>query len=156
MYIVYRSHPITNDSSIDLEICFDTEGLLKVDILYPEEEKEYTNPSDAARAAITLRSKVKRNTKSKNILFRVVAYSPCYIGAEVLCETKLPNRLLKWADNEYKTLHKCQACLGILPNQNDFYKFLGRGVFCSDTCRTQATKDAAERLNDNDETEFDL
>lgn len=58
-----------------------------------------------------------------------------------------------WANEEYKSLPKCQTCARLLSGDVYTHQLCGSDLFCSQDC---ADKDFAQKTEiDNDESEFD-
>lgn len=60
-----------------------------------------------------------------------------------------------WAKDEYKSLPKCEECAALL-NEDVFTHAQSKGLFCTKKCADKNYVFQVERMNDNEESEFDL
>lgn len=141
--------------TVDIDIVTKKPNLSYVSQVYEEEDKCYLDPIKAATAAIAVRKRWIAEDKIKKVTFRVLADTPCTDTITVV-STTLANKLLKWADKEYKHLHKCRTCNAVLARQDFPFKVQQDHLFCSDECAGLDAAELIKRLNDNDESEFIL
>ena len=147
MYYLYRPidmWEIPHSESIKISIEERKPKLSLISEDLPEDNICYINPLTAAYAAISLNKRLEKKLK----------YIICDSQGAVFLKTKLNNKLLDWANNEYKTLKKCEVCNEILAV--GFDNVSASGDPCSDVCRLKRAKELQEALNDNEESEFYL
>jgi hypothetical protein len=61
----------------------------------------------------------------------------------------------KWANDEYKSLPKCKECGNILNGKVYTHNLCGSNLFCKQSCADKNFNFEMEKLNDNEESEFD-
>jgi len=147
MYYLYRPidmWEIPHSKSIQISIEERKPKLSLISEDLPEDNTCYINPLTAAYAAISLNKRLEKKLK----------YIICDSQGAVFLKTKLNNKLLDWANNEYKTLKKCEVCNEIFAVGLD--NVSASGDTCSDVCRLKRAKELQEALNDNEESEFYL
>ena len=99
-----------------------------------KETESYIAPIDAVVAAILEAKSLNKNLFK--VQTRLFSFS-----------TRFSSKLITWANEEYKTLSKCEICWSCLSGDRS-------DNFCSEICKSQKSKDEADRLNDNEESEF--
>ncbi len=66
-----------------------------------------------------------------------------------------PSRAETWANEEYKSLPKCEECGALLAGDVHTHT-LSDSLFCTRKCADKNYDFKVEKMNDNEETEFDL
>ncbi len=112
-----------------------------IEIIRAEPGEEAT-PFRAVNKALTLRRLWKEESNSK---VRIL------IDGQVM----QPSRAETWANEEYKSLPKCQECGAILAGDVHTHS-LSDDLFCSTKCADKNYDFKVEKMSDNEETEFDL
>lgn len=161
MYYVYR--PINWDycgkEQIEIAKLDDEVKLGQVSEVYPEENKFYLDPLEAAKAALSIqRQWYGERPHTGESISIVVGDAVPEDGEEsgILFKTKFASKLMKWANREYSSLPKCKSCRGILGKQSYNHRLQSDRVFCSEPCATRDLEEQISSLNDNEETEFFL
>jgi len=113
-----------------------------IEVIRDESGSEQT-PFQAVQQAIRLRRLWKEESKSK---IRIL------IDGQVLT----PSQAETWANEEYKSLPKCEECGKVLSGDVYTHQFCGDNLFCSSRCADKNYDFQVEKMNDNDETECDL
>ncbi len=103
---------------------------------------EELSPFRAVNKAIALRRVWKEESNSK---VRIL------VDGQVMT----PSRAETWANEEYKSLPKCEECGAILGGDVHTHT-LSDDLFCSPKCADKNYDFKVEKMNDNEETEFDL
>jgi hypothetical protein len=114
-------------------------NVIEVNRAEPGEEQ---TPFRAVNKALTMRRLWKEESKSK---VRIL------IDGQVM----QPSQAETWANEEYKSLPKCEECGSILDGAVHTHT-LSDDLFCSTKCADKNYDFKVEKLNDNEETEFDL
>jgi hypothetical protein len=102
---------------------------------------EFENPFQAINKAITIRRLWFEESNSK-IRFLIEDQLLTRGRAEV------------WANNEYKSLPKCEECAKILSGSVYTHEFCGSSLFCSQSCSDKNYIFQIEKMNDNEENEY--
>jgi len=108
-----------------------------------EDSGEYQTPFQAANKALNMRRLWKEEIKEKIKLL---------VDGQILT----PTRLESWANEEYKSLPKCEECGKILTGDVYTHRVCGNNLFCSRVCADKNYDFILEKMNDNDEHEYDL
>lgn len=107
-----------------------------------DELGEEATPFRAVNRALNIRRLWKEETNSK---VRIL------IDGQVMH----PSQAETWANEEYKSLPKCEECGAILAG--DVYSHsLSDVLFCSTKCADKNYNFKVDKMSDNEETEFDL
>jgi len=102
---------------------------------------EYITPFQATNKARSLRlSLLEGGVKGIKIL----------IDGQVLTLSQMDS----WAVKEYKSLPKCEECAKIL-NDDIFTHSLSDNLFCSKLCSEKNYAYLLDKMNDNEESEYD-
>jgi hypothetical protein len=106
------------------------------------EPGEETTPFLAVNKALRLRRLWKEESKAK---------------VRILVDGKVmqPSQAETWANEEYAQLPKCEECAAILSGDVHTHA-LSDSLFCSPKCADRNYNFQVEKMNDNEETEFDL
>jgi hypothetical protein len=115
--------------NIEIHIVQTDPKLSNVSDVFKEENKTYINPFDAIEAAQILKKKTK-------VLTITITASNA-----IILKTKSYNKLLTWANKEYKNLRKCLSCSTIIGMTD---------MVCSQKCKDKQSNFREE------ETEFYL
>ncbi len=152
MYYVCRQINLNKPHAkelIDIIIVNDKPNWTYVCQVHDEEDKVYASPIDAANFALSLRSKIDKDSKIQIRISRLVtkdSAEPVFIF-----KTSLSYKLYTWADGEYSKLTKCKWCRQIMPDE---MPSTGNGLFCSDTCNEK--RQAYQNQIKEEEHEFFL
>jgi hypothetical protein len=103
---------------------------------------EESTPFQAVNKALRMRRLWKEESNSK---VRVL------IDGQVM----QPSQAESWANGEYSQLPKCEECAAILVGDVSTHA-LSESLFCSPKCADRNYNFQVEKMNDNEETEFDL
>lgn len=106
-----------------------------------DELGEYDTPFYAVNKAISLRAFWLREGEEK-VRF--------LIDGQVM----ISKRAETWANEEYKSLPKCEECAKILKGSVFTHKYCGSNLFCSQACADKNFNYIVSQWED--ETEFDL
>lgn len=161
MYYVYR--PINWDycgkEQIEIAKLEDEIKLGQVSDVYPEENKFYLDPLEAAKAALSIQKQWYAEHPNTGESISIVVGDAVPEDADephIVLKTKFASKLMKWANREYTSLSKCRSCRGILGKQRYSNRFQNDNVFCSVSCASHDAEEQADKMNDNEETEFFL
>jgi hypothetical protein len=113
-----------------------------VEIIRDDSGSEQT-PFQAAQQAIGMRRLWKEETKGK---VRIL------IDGQVLTTAQAES----WSKEEYESLPKCKECGKILSGDVHTHQLCSSNLFCSRNCADKNYDFQIEKMNDNEETEFDL
>lgn len=107
-----------------------------------DEPGEEATPFQAVNKALLLRQVWKEETEDK---------------VRILIDNQImqPSQAESWANEEYKSLPKCEECAVILVGDVHTHA-LSERLFCSNKCADQNYCFQVEKMNDNDESECDL
>jgi hypothetical protein len=64
------------------------------------------------------------------------------------------NQIDHWANEEYKSLPKCETCGAILGEQVYTHQFCGNNLFCSQSCTDKNYLEQTEKIKDEEEIEY--
>jgi hypothetical protein len=106
-----------------------------------EESGEFDSPYSVANKARTMYRILVEETNTK---VRIL------VDEQVLTLTKLT----KWADDEYKSLPKCEECGKILSEEVFTHNFSGTALFCSQNCADKNYHFQMEKMKDEEEIEY--
>ena len=59
-----------------------------------------------------------------------------------------------WANEEYKSLPKCEGCAKILDGDIHTHQFSGNKFFCSQICADKDYAEEVEKLKDEEEIDY--
>lgn len=106
-----------------------------------QEVGEYPTPFNVINKALTMRRLWMEKDKIK-VKF--------LIDNQVLTVKQIEH----WANEEYKSLPKCQACGQILNGNVYTHKLCGSHLFCSQACADQDHLIKVEKINDEEECDY--
>lgn len=107
-----------------------------------DEAGEHKTPFEAFNKASRMRRLWLEESKSK-IRFLV--------DEQVMTQSQADS----WSINEYKSLPKCEECAKILSGDVYTHSLCGSNLFCSPTCSDKNYAFQMEKMNDNEESEFE-
>jgi hypothetical protein len=96
---------------------------------YPGEGREYDDPREAAKVAIEIAKQWRKDKPGKRIS---VAYG-CTSGYTLPFEPSAKNKVVKWANETYEKLPKCDQCGELLPEVHYIDEF-NEFKFCREYC----------------------
>lgn len=65
-----------------------------------------------------------------------------------------PKQAERWANEEYKSLPKCEGCAKILNGDIYTHRLSSTKVFCSETCSDRDYDEEVEKLKDEEEIDY--
>jgi hypothetical protein len=110
---------------------------------YPGEGKEYADPREAVKAALTIRDLWKKDAPDEEI----GVDEGCTGGWTMPFDGSDDDTLIAWAEKEYADLEKCALCGKILPAKRERWQandWSGE-EYCSEDCARIVSEDEAEQ-----------
>jgi hypothetical protein len=105
-----------------------------------EEIGEFETPFRAVNRALTIRRQWIDSTSKVRLL----------VDGQVVT----PNGAEHWANEEYRSLPKCEACAKILGGDVYTHQLCGSNLFCSQPCADKDYAFQVEKMNDEEECDY--